>query len=249
MALTTILSDAVRPDRLSTYEAAVHRLAERALAKKESFEWRTYAVTAGPLGTMHFVSEAASWAALAGNGDPVDMIRRVMGDTEGATLLEQLAGCVVSERTIVGQMRADISCPPDPGQPMRPVSLVTLFRARPGGQDAVEELIRKAAQAIPAVKDPRRFLAYQTVIGDLRTYWVVTTMDSLADLDGMLPPAELLLRAFGAEGALVHRTALDAIEQMERHVTQLRPELSNGAWVPGYLEQAAARTGAQPTAH
>src|SRR5262249_31161413 len=109
--------------------------------------------------------------------------------------------------------------------------------------------IRKAAQAIPSLKDPRRFLAYQTVVGDLRTYWVVTPLDSLADLDRMLPPHELLQRAFGAEGSLIYRTALDHIEHYEREISTLRPERSTGTGVNSSTARTPDRRAARPGAH
>jgi hypothetical protein len=249
MSLTTVLSVNVRPDSFATYEAQVHAVAERAVSKKEPFEWTAHQVMAGRLGTIHFVSQAPTWAALAAR-EPIEvLIRRLMGDTEGTRILEQLGACIASEQYTIGQERADLAYPPPASEPHKPMGVVTLFRTRPGGQDALEELIRKAAQAIPAVKDPRRFRAFQTVIGNVGTYWVVSPLDSLADLDAMLPPGELLQRAFGAEGALIHRNALEQIEHTERSLTALRPELSNGAWVPSFIARVAKQASAHRPAH
>lgn len=245
MSLMTVFSVSVRPDRFSTYEARVHRLAEKAVAQKEPFEWEARQVAAGALGTIHFTSACRDWAALSERPPADELIRKVMGDTEGAQLLEQLSECVISERYTVGQERGDLSCPPDSDSPMKPFGTVTIMRARPGGQDAVEELIRKVAQAIPQAKDTRRFRAFQTVLGDLRTYWAAVPLGDVAELDTMLPLPELLYKAFGAEGALVYRTGMDAVEHIERQLTILRPELSNGAWVPTFRTRtAAARRGA-----
>jgi hypothetical protein len=231
MSLTTVLSVTVRPDRASIYEAHVHQLAARAVATKERFEWAAYQVVAGPLGTMHFVSEVESWAALAAR-DPIELlVQRLLGESEGAQLLERVAECVVSERQAIGRDRPDLGHPIAANDPHRANALVTLMRVRPGGEDACEELIRKVAQAIPLVKDPRRFTAYETFIGDSRTYWIVTPLADIGDLDRMLTPRELLQKAFGAEGALVYRTGFDAIERLERQMTMLRPELSNATWL------------------
>jgi hypothetical protein len=172
-----------------------------------------------------------------------------MGDTEGTRILEQLGACIVSEQYTIGQERADLTYPPPATDSQTALSLVTVFRTRPGGQDALEELIRKVGQAIPQIKDPRRFRAFQTIIGDVGTYWVVTPLDSLADLDAMLPPGELLERAFGAEGALIHRNALAQIEHTERSITLLRPELSNGAWVPSFTARVPRQASARRPAH
>jgi hypothetical protein len=250
MALTTILSVAVRPEKRSTYEARVHELAEKAIANREPVEWMAHQVEAGTLGTFHFVSESPDWTALNARGSIEGIIRRVMGGTEGVQLLERLGECVLSQRYIVGQARGDLSYPLEANRPMRPMGLVTLFRSQPGGQDALEELIRKVAQAIPQANDPRRFMAYQTVIGDLRSYLVVTLLEDMSELDRLLPPAELLQKAFGAEGALIYRNGLDAVERMERQLTVLRPELSNGAWVAAFMSRAAERRAAlEQSAH
>jgi hypothetical protein len=244
MSLMTVLSVSLRPDRFSLYEARVQRLAEKAVAKKEPFEWAAHQVMAGALGTIHFTSEARDWATLS-TREPIDMlIRKIMGDTEGTQFIDQLSECVLSERYTIGQERTDLSYPPDQQSQMKPFGTVTIFRARPGGQDAVEELIRKVAHAIPQTKDPRRFMAYQTVMGDLRTYWAVVPLADVAELDAMLPLPELLHKAFGAEGALIYRSGIDAIERLERQLTVLRPELSNGAWVPAFqARMATARRG------
>lgn len=252
MSLMTVFSVSIRPGRSGRYEAGVHRVAERAVAEKAPFEWAAHQVMIGPLGTIHYTSECRDWAALA-TREPVDaMVRRLMGDTVGTQLIEELSECITAERYTVGQERADLSFPPDPHGAMRAFGVVTLLRARPGGEDAIEELIRKVAQAIPAVKDPRRFTAYQTVAGNMRTYWAVVPLDDIAEIDGFVPLPELLQRAFGAEGALIYRTGMNALETMERQITVLRPELSNGAWVPSFLTRAAAarpRPGVSTAAH
>ena len=117
MSLTTVLSVNVRPDSLATYEAQVHAVAERAVSKKEPFEWTAHQVMAGRLGTIHFVSQAPTWASLAGR-EPIEiMIRRLMGDTEGTRILEQLSGCIASEQYTIGQERADLAYPPQASDP------------------------------------------------------------------------------------------------------------------------------------
>jgi hypothetical protein len=252
MSLMTVLSVSVRPERVSTYEARVHRLAEKAVAHKEPFEWAASQVMVGALGTFHFTSACRDWATLS-RREPIEgLVRKVMGDTEGTQLIDQLAECVLNERYIVGQERADLSYPPDAQHAMAPFGMVSIMRARPGGQDALEELIRKVGQAIPKAKDPRHFTAYHTVIGDLQTYWATTPLADIAELDAMVSLPELLTKAFGAEGALIYRNGFDAVERIERQLTVLRPELSNGAWVPTFQSRVAgARRGAavRPSAH
>ena len=40
-------------------------------------------------------------------------------------------------------------------------------RARPGHADALEELVRKVAEAIPKVDDPARISTWQSYFGDM----------------------------------------------------------------------------------
>jgi hypothetical protein len=247
MSLTTVLSVEVRPDRANAYESHVHELASKAVAGKEPFEWIAHQVIAGPIGTMHFVSEAPDWAAL-GAREPIEQLaRRLLGENEGALLLDRIAECVVSRRFEIARDRADLSYPVASDDPPRANTLVSVIQARPGGDDACEELIRKVAQAIPLVKDPRRFTAYEAFVGPTRTYWIVTPLADMADLDRMLSPRDLLQKAFGAEGVLLHRTGFDAIERLERQLIVIRPELSNATWlgdVVGRRPRAAAAAAA-----
>ncbi len=250
MSLTTVLSVSVRPDRRSAYEAHVHRLADKAREQKEALEWATYEVVAGPIGTLHFVAEVRGWTEFAAR-EPIQLfIRRVMGETEGTQLIDQLNECAQSERLVIGRDRPDLSCPPPEAGPRAATSVITLIHARAGGEDACEEFIRKVGQAIPLVGDPRRYLAYQTVVGDPRMYWAVTPVADVAELDRMLMPQDLLPKAFGAEGALVYRSGLDAMLHMERRMTVLRPELSNAAWLGDVVGISPQRpAAAAETAH
>ena len=53
-------------------------------------------------------------------------------------------------------------------------------------------------------------------------------LDALGELDNQLPPQELLNQAFGpAEGGLIYRAGLDAIDSIERSILLYREELSN----------------------
>jgi hypothetical protein len=249
MSLTTVLTVEVRPDRLSAYESHVHELASKAVAGKEPFEWTAHQVIAGPLGTMHIVSAAADWAAL-GAREPIELlVRRVLGESDGALLLDRIAECVASRRFEIARDRPDLSQPLAPEDPPRANTLVSVMQARPGGDDACEELIRKVAQAIPLVKDPRRFTAYEAFVGPTRTYWIVTPLADMADLDRMLSPRDLLQKAFGAEGVLLARTGYDAIERLERQIIMLRPELSNATWLGDVVGRRAQPSAAARAAH
>ena len=229
MSLTTVLSVSLIPSKARSYEDGVRRLAERARQQKDAFQWRAYQVAAGQQGVLHFVSQAQDFAELAKRDvTPQALVLRLLGEKEGAKLGEELAGCSVASRYTIARERPDLSYGPDSATPALPMSVVTVLRARPGHQDAAEELLRKISEAIPKVDDPARIVAYQTLIGDLRTYWTVRPIRSLADLDQQLPPGELLTKAFGAaEGGLISRSGTEALEQVERSIMLLRPDLSN----------------------
>lgn len=239
MALTTVLSVEVRPERWSEYEEALQWLAERAVQDHEPAEWGAHSVAAGRLGTIHFVSEARDWKAFGERGSPEELICRVLGDQAGTKLLEHMRACSVETRFVVGEERDDLSRLPKERQRPSAMAAVALFAARPGGLAACETMFAKCAEAAGKLKDPRHFVTVQTVIGNLRGYWVVTPLTSPADLDQMRPPAKLLQDAFGDEGRRIFLAGIDAMERAERQITIFRPDLSNYAWLANQPRRAA----------
>ena len=228
MALTTVLSVQVQPDRIRAYETLVQKLAEKA-AKEDEFRWTAHQVGFGELGRIHFVARHADWSELGRRFPMNALMEKILGAQQAQKMEEEANACSAGQRYTVGVDRPDLSYPPE-GREILPLAVVTLVRARSGRQDAVEELIRKVAEAIPKVDDPSRILTYQTVLGDLSTYWTVRPLEDLSDLDAQRQPADLLTEAFGpAEGGLVFRAGLEAIEQVERELLIYRPELSNPA--------------------
>ena len=66
------------------------------------------------------------------------------------------------------------------------------------------------------------------MVGVLAEYWTARPLEDLSELDDQLPPAELLNQAFGAaEGGLIYRTGLEAIEEVKRQIVVYRQDLSN----------------------
>ena len=134
----------------------------------------------------------------------------------------------MSLRQTISRERPDLSCPPDRRDRGYPAAIVTVLRARPGRQEACEELIRKLAEAIPKVGDPARLVAFQTLVGDLAQYWTVRPLQNLGELDRQALPADLLNQAFGAaEGGLIFRSGLEAIDDVRREIVLYREDLSN----------------------
>lgn len=227
MSLNTVLSISLIPSKARAYQGLVLQIAERAREKRDAFQWRTHQTAMGDPGKIHFTSEVADFAALAKRDlTPELLVRRLFGEKEAMKLLDELAACSTATRSVIGRDRPDLSYPPS--QRDAPMHVVTVLRAKPGFQDAAEELIRKISEAIPKVDDPARMVTYQSVVGDLRTYWTVRPIQSLADLDAQLQPMDLLTRAFGAgEGGLIGRSGLEALESAERSITVWRRDLSN----------------------
>lgn len=227
MALLSVLAQTIRPEALGTFEDGVKKLAERAQKAREAWHWNAHQTAIGELGIFYFVSQAESWSEIGARGPLPPMVVRVLGEKEGAALLTDLRDCIASARQTVSVDRPDLSYPPDTNA-TAPFRVVTVARVRPGGQEAFEEFLRKLAEAIPKVDDPGRTQVLQTLVGDLREYRIVRPIAGLADLDGQLAPQDLLLKAFGpAEGSLLFRNGLQALEHVERRIVSHRPDLSN----------------------
>jgi hypothetical protein len=228
MSIVNVLSVEVRPDKFRKYERLCHELAEHAKNRHDPMHWTAHQTRIGPSNAMHFVLAAEDFSALSAMGTPEEMFGRVLGEERAREWVEKVDDCVVIQQQEISVDRPDLSYPPDDLTRTTPLAVVTLARARPGQQDACEELIRKVAEAIPKVDDAARIISYQTILGDLSQYWTIRPLESLAELDRQLPPAELLNQAFGpAEGGLIFRSGLDAMAGVERRIVAYRPELSN----------------------
>jgi len=227
MALLTVHSARMRPERARTYEAGIRRIAQRAAERKERGHWQAQEVAFGSIGTLYLIQEHVDWAALGEQDPPPVYMARLFGEREGTELYHEMSECLAEVRYTVSQDRPDLSYAPHVRALTPALTLVTFLRARPSSIPACEELIGKVAEAIPKADDPSRLFAYQTVIGDLRTYWTVRPIQRVEELDQVLPPHELLVRAFGAdEGDRIYRKGIDALQHAERQMTVLRPDLS-----------------------
>ena len=231
MSLTNVLTVQVRPGDALRYIELAQQLAKQAVAKKESFHWTAHRTVLGAQGPLlHFVSQAENYAAIASRGAPEEMFARVLG-AKVIDWQNEVLACTELQRNTISVDRPDLSYPPERRvDAEHPIAVITTLRVGAGGNEAAEELLRKIAEAIPKVDDPARIVTFQTVIGDLREYWTVRPLRDLADLDRQRQPAQLLIDAFGAgEGGLVFRTAMSAIESVDRQIVQYVPELSNPA--------------------
>jgi hypothetical protein len=228
MPLTSVLSVQVRPDRFAQYEEQIRDLAANAVKKQDAFRWTAHQTAYGQLGSLHFVCEDTDYAAIAARGDTRELILRVLGDERGAKAMAKLLECTLSQEATISVDRPELSYPPEQADRIFAAGVVTQIRVRPGGQDALEELMRKIAEAIPKIGDSARMVSYQVLVGMMGSYWTVRPLEDLSELDDQLPPAELLDQAFGAaEGGLIYRTGLEAIQEVRRQIVMYRQDLSN----------------------
>jgi len=228
MSLMTRQELTLRAERLSTFEAAARRVAERAVSQKEKLRWVVYQTMFGDISTISYVSQAEDWAELEAR-EPVDaFVRRLLGEKEGQRALEETRSAVERAQQTVSIERPELSYPPEQTGRPAPFAMVTAIRVRPGGNEAFEELIRKVAEAIPKVDEPARLVVRQTIVGNLREYAAIRPLQSLKELSAQRTPADLLTQAFGAaEGGLIFRTGNEAIEHIERRIVAYRQDLSN----------------------
>jgi len=157
------------------------------------------------------------------------LYRRLLGEKRGTEAFAKASAAVIDSRTTVSIRREDLSYTPGGDPPTTsPFAVVTRLEARPGQQDACEELLRKIAEAIPKVDDPLMLVSHQVIVGNLRGYWTVRPLQHLAILDEALPAPDLLMKAFGSgEGGLIWRGGSEALALAGRQIVRFVPELSN----------------------
>lgn len=230
MPLMSINSAKVRPEATRRYEQLCQEFSRQCRQKQEKWHWTAHQTMFGEVGMVYFATECADFKQLAELGTLPELILRVAGEKQGERILAEAGGCLAAERHEVSIDRPELSYPMERTGRTAPAAVVTVVHARPGQQEACEELIRKVAEAIPKVGDPVQIVTYQTILGDLSQYWTVRPLEDIADLDQQRTPQELLDRAFGpAEGGLIFRNGLDAIEKVQRNIVLYRGDMSNPA--------------------
>jgi hypothetical protein len=228
MPLLSVLSVRTRPEKAQEYEVLTAEIAQRAREAGESFHWAAHQVSMGDLQVLHFTSEAEDFKALSERGQAPDMVARVLGEKQAEKTRIELNACTQEVSLSVFRDRSDLSYQADESPELSPMAVITTIRARNGQFEACEELLRKVAEAIPKIGDPARVITWQPVVGELGFYVALRPLQSLADLDQHKGVPDLLSEAFGpAEGGLIYRAGLDAIESAQRDIVILRPDLSN----------------------
>ncbi len=220
----------VRPDSFAVFEESVAKLSEAAREKGYERPWTAYQVVFGETGTVAFHTLHENWQGLGQQAIPAQVFEEVLGEENGRRLFAAVNGCLEQAESIVATDRPELSHAEPAGQGEPPaMMMLTRLRARPGGQESCEELIRKVAEAIPKLNDPTRFRTYQTLAGDRLSYAIVVPLEQgLGALDGQTAVPELLDQAYGSkDGSGVFRSGREAIESMQTDIAVLREELSN----------------------
>ncbi len=228
MALISVFTDQMRPDKAREYQELVAELAAEARKKQEPWHWTSYQVGFGPLGRIYHVSQHPDHADIEKQGDAEALFTRVLGEKRGPKLLEDAQDCLVSTERALGIQRPDLSYPQEPAESIAQASSLALIRARPGRQQAVEKLLRQMAEAIPKTGEPGRIDVAQALTGDMLLYWIVRPLESLADLDRQSIGRDLLIKALGqSEGERIFQSGLENVDQLQREITFYREDLSN----------------------
>ena len=228
--MTIVNSDLcrVRLDSMGDFEDICARLSQEAISMGYERPWTALENRHGQVGTLAFVTLHENWASLGSQAPPTEVFEQVLGESEGRQAFREANACLESTESIVAIQRPDLSYSEGAVTNVPTMMQFTQGRARRGGQDAVEELLRKIAEAIPKVDDSITFRAYETLVGDRQMYTSVVPLTGLADLDRMVPFPELLTQAFGAaEGGLIYRSGREAIESLETSIVVVREDLSN----------------------
>jgi hypothetical protein len=95
-------------------------------------------------------------------------------------------------------------------------------------EHACEEVIRKITEAITKAGDQARLATFQTLVGNGLQYWTLRPAENPSEFGDQLLVPDLLNKAFGtAEGGLIFRSGLKAIEFLRREIVRHRENLSN----------------------
>lgn len=228
MPLIALLRSSVHPQAIQRYERAAQRLAARARDDADTFRWSTRQINGLEGRQYGYIAPAASFAELAGREQIDALVRRLFGESEGNALLDELAAAVTQQSFSVLSPREDLSNVTLPLESPPPLMHHTQLRVRPGGQAAIEELLRKVLEASAKLDDKRKILTTQTVIGDISEYGAARAIWDPAELDSQLPPPALLIEAFGErEGREILETASGHLESAVTLLSVYRPDLSN----------------------
>lgn len=229
MTIQVVNTVRLRPERIREFRELVAELAHRAEDCDEAWSWLTYQVMFGQDPRLHFVTHCEHFEEIQKLGTVESLWRRVVGMEKGSEHFLEASECIETSEPAVSLLRPELSYMTETmSYRTHPYASVIGAQARPGHADALEELMRKVAEAIPKVDDPARISSWQRYFGEMATYYSVRPLASFADIDAQRMAPDLLDQAFGpAEGGLIWRAGMDAIQQARRQLLVYVPELSH----------------------
>jgi hypothetical protein len=215
-----------RPEKVGEAEEIGRRSADRGSALAPDLAWSLYEVASGGFGTYHVVAAAESWEAIGAVSSIASMIAVLFGEQGVDPMVERVLDCFASVSQTVMRDRPELGLPAL-GSERGPVLELTRLHTRPDGQAEIEAYFERLAEAVRKTGDPRRFWVNETLVGELGLYAMESPVARLGELDSILPPGELLARAFGVdEGTAIQERARQATRWAERHILVRRDELS-----------------------
>jgi hypothetical protein len=227
MSINTVVRYRIRPDRIPAWENALADIAKRAHEESDPIRYLCAQVQGGELSSYDIVLPGETVSEAATREPAPALIARLFNSKEAARVMADTSGSILSAQSTILRDRPELGYPDEAGGGEMAAAVVTTAVVRPGHQEAVEELFRKVAEAIPKTGDVRRFSTWQPLIGDMRALHAVRPVRAFADLDQIGPIDELLVQAFGpAEGGLVYRAAGEGLESLTSQLMVLRADLS-----------------------
>jgi hypothetical protein len=167
-----------------------------------------------------FESHAAMAAQMASESEPALA-------AELARLSRADAEVLNGSRTILARARKDLSYGAFPDTGKQRFWEITIFRVRPGREDAFAAAAKAYAAAVARAGADVGFRVYQVMAGMPEpTYLIFSSATSYADFDKFMAADVAIMKAFTPEDAKTFEKFFDGAISSETHRFRLSPEMS-----------------------
>lgn len=172
-----------------------------------------------------FIIPTASHAAEA------ETMKRETGDPVLSAELERLSradGELISNmRTILLKARKDLSYGPFPDAGKIRFYEVTIFRIRPGGEEAFAAAAKAWGAAVARAGQPSAYRVYEVVAGmPGPTFMIMSSVTSYADFDKVLASDEAIMKTMTPEDGKVFQKFGESAVNTETHRFRVSPTMS-----------------------
>ncbi len=219
----------VKPSSVSEFEDYVKKV--NAAFTKVGSSQIVYAAqlqTGGPNFTYLFTSPFSSYEEMGKWSSIPEMLMKAHGDVEGGKLLKAGRSAIESSETWVARTQMDLSTNPKPLD-LTATPFVRLLRTHvdPSMALAYEDYLAKVKAAQEKASGFPSVIRRVTALGEASLYLSATFVSSLSDLDRIPNQAELMVKAYGKEGAeTITRSGNSAVRSREVWLLRYRPDLS-----------------------